>query len=408
MVLQYNSPTNGQPSSIDQAGGEQFVTYKYLRKAIIESEKEQFFLPLASVEGLPKNSGKTIVRYVWVPLLDDRNINDQGIDAAGVTTVNGNLYGSSKDVGLITDRLPVLGADGGRVNRVGFTRLTLEGSIEEYGFFYDFNKEALDFDTDEGLMEHLSREMVRGAHQITETLLQLDILANANTIVYPGAADSLDTITAEVDTSTTPPTPAGILTHANLSRLDTVLNKNNTPRQTTMIKGSLKVDTRTVSGGRIAYIGYELVQLVRSLRDQFGNPAFIPTHQYADAGSILNGEIGSAGEFRFIVHPEMLHYAGQGAVVTNNPGYKASNVGGVQRYDVFPIVVVGDDAFNTIGFQTNGKTFKFNIITKMPGKDMADLKDPYGKRGFSSLQFWYGFLANRPERLAVIYTVAPI
>lgn len=39
-----------------------------------------------------------------------------------------NLYGSSKDVGTITSRLPLLTEDGGRVNRVGFTHV-------EWGLF---------------------------------------------------------------------------------------------------------------------------------------------------------------------------------------------------------------------------------------------------------------------------------
>lgn len=39
---------------------------------------------------MPKNMGKKIKRYVYVPLLDDANINDQGIDAAGVTISTAN------------------------------------------------------------------------------------------------------------------------------------------------------------------------------------------------------------------------------------------------------------------------------------------------------------------------------
>ena len=49
---------------------------------------------------------------------------------------------------------------------------------------------------------------------------------------------------------------------------------------------------------------------------------------------------------------------------------------------------------------------KFKIITKMPGEKTADLNDPYGKKGFSSIQWWYGLLAMRNERIAMIKTVA--
>ncbi|MFC3615058.1 N4-gp56 family major capsid protein [Lutimaribacter marinistellae] len=132
----------------------------------------------------PKHYGKTIKVYQYVPLLDDRNVNDQGIDATGAAIANGNLYGSSRDVGTITSRLPTLSETGGRVNRVGFKRLECEGSITKMGFFMEFTQESFDFDTDADLYGHLSREMVTGATQLTEAVLQVDLLNGAGVTVY--------------------------------------------------------------------------------------------------------------------------------------------------------------------------------------------------------------------------------
>lgn len=67
---------------------------------------------------------------------------------------------------------------------------------------------------------------------------------------------------------------------------------------------------------------------------------------------------------------------------------------------------LSDAAFTTIGFQTDGKTVKFKIITKMPGEKTADSNDPYGEAEFSSIKWYYGTLVLRPERLAIIKTVA--
>lgn len=77
---QYNNPPT-TASSI----GSQINNHFYQKKALIEAAKEQYFSQLASVESMPKNMGKKIKRYHYLPLLDDANINDQGIDAAGVT-----------------------------------------------------------------------------------------------------------------------------------------------------------------------------------------------------------------------------------------------------------------------------------------------------------------------------------
>lgn len=404
-MLNYNAPAEGSKSSIDSANSDQMNTFFWLKKALIESRKEQYFMPLSSTVNLPKHFGKTIKSYHYMPLLDDRNINDQGIDATGATIQNGNLYGSSKDIGTITGKLPTLTENGGRVNRVGFTRLEIEGSIHKFGFFYEFTQESLDFDSDDGLKDHLARELMNGAVQLTEAVLQKDLLAAAGVTLYAGAATDDDEITGEEVGGV----EASVVSYDNLVRLDQILNDNRTPRQTKVITGSRNIDTRTIAGGRVMYVGSELVPLLKRMTDYFGNPAFIPVQHYADAGTPLNGEIGSVDAFRIVVVPEMLHWAAAGAVVDDNPGYRTSiDAASDERYDVFPMFVVGDQSFKTIGFQTDGKSVKFTVTTKMPGRETADRNDPYGETGFSSIKWYYGVLIERPERLALIKTVAPI
>ena len=129
MGIVYGDGTN---SSV----GNQFNTYEYKRKAIIDSAQAEYFSPLGDVETLTKNYGQTMKKFHYIPLLDDRNINDQGLDATGATVANGNLYGSSKDPGVIAGKLPTLTETGGRKNRVGFKRVEVSGSISQYGFFY--------------------------------------------------------------------------------------------------------------------------------------------------------------------------------------------------------------------------------------------------------------------------------
>lgn len=393
----YGNPSGGTQSSIEGAGSTQMNTFYWERRALIDAQKEMFFMPLADVTNMPKHFGKEIKVYHYIPLLDDRNVNDQGINAAGATITNGNLYGSSKDIGTITGKLPTLTETGGRVNRVGFTRLMLTGSLYKFGFFTEFTQESLDFDSDEDLYAHMSRELVTGATQLTEAVLQKDLLAAAGVVLYAGAATSNGTVTGEGAN-------VSEVDYADLMRLARILNDNRTPKQTKVITGSRMVDTKVISSGRVLYIGSELEATVKGMKDLFNNPAFIPVAAYASAGTILNGEIGTVDQFRIVVVPEMLHWAGAGANVVSNPGYEATN----GKYDVFPMLVVGDESFTTIGFQTGGKANKFKITTKMPGDATADRTDPYGETGFSSIKWYYGFLALRSERLGLIKTVARI
>jgi N4-gp56 family major capsid protein len=436
MALMYAGGTTVSPSTVDTAAGKaQINTMHWLRKAIIDAKKEMYFSQLASVEGMPKHFGKKIVVQHYIPLLDVRNQNDQGLDAAGAvldstkwTAIDsagailgtnyasealalaavgatnavknsGNLYGSSRDVGMINAKMPLLSETGGRVNRVGFTRIQREGSISKFGFFYDFTKESLDFDSDDELDSHLSRELMNGAVQLTEAVLQKDLLAAAGVIIYSGAAVSKATITGEGATPS-------VVVYDDLVRLNIILDDNRTPRQTKVITGSRMVDTKTIPAGRVMFVGSELVPLLKRMEDNFGNQAFIAVQHYADAGTTITGEIGTIDQFRIVQVPEMLHWAGVGAVETvDNLGYRATN----EHYDVFPMLVIGDDAFTTVGFQTDGKSFKFSVITKMPSAETADrVNDPYGQLGFSSILWWYGILVKRPERIGMILTVAPI
>jgi N4-gp56 family major capsid protein len=70
------------------------------------------------------------------------------------------------------------------------------------------------------------------------------------------------------------------------------------------------------------------------------------------------------------------------------------------------MLCIGSGAFTTIGFQTDGKTVKFVITHKRPGRETADRHDPYGEVGFYSIKWYYGYMGLRPERIALIKSAA--
>lgn len=398
-MLQYKAPIDGQDSTINGTGANQIYTFFWLRKAIVTARQLQYFTQLSTTKSMPKNMGKTMTVYEYVPLLSDKNTYNQGIDAAGVATVNGNLYGSSRDIGTITDRLPTLTENGGRVNRVGFTRLERRGTLQKLGFFHEFTAESMNFDSDSDLMQYLATELMNGAVELSESMLQIDLLTSAGVVVFTGSATDDDELTAEG-------AGAAKVTYPSLTRLDRILTDNRAPKHTTLISGSRYQDTRTIQAARILYGSPEAVAELQDLKDQFDKPAFVYVHQYADGGAVIMGEVGSIGPFRVVEVPNMLHWAGAGAIATGaNPGYRTTVVGGDERYDVYPLLAVCDEAFVTIGFQTDGKSMKFDITTKMPGKETADKADPYGETGFSSIKWYYGILVMRPERIAVVKLV---
>ena len=425
MTREFKAPP-GTPSDV----GTQLVNEYYQKKALIEIRKEQYFSQLADVTSMPKNMGKSIKRYHYMPLLDARNTNDQGIDAAGAAMVTtqwtgvnaagvvtgrayttealaltgagvggsahqnyGNLYGSSKDIGTINGKMPALSESGGRVNRVGFKRIELTGTLEKFGFFDEYTQESLDFDSDAELAQHINREMLNGANELTEDALMIDLISAAGINRWCGVATTNATTSATSE-----------VTYTDLMRLAIDLDNNRTPKQTTVITGTRMVDTKTIPACRVAYIGSELLPLFKAMKDLHLNPAFISVEKYAAAGNTLVGEVGAVDNFRLVVVPEMVKWAGAGGDASATTTHYETN----QRYDVFPILVVGDGSFTTIGFQTDGKTVKFKIMHKAPGEATADRTDPYGETGFMSIKWYYGFMALRSERIALLRSVAKL
>ena len=378
--------------------GNQFNTYEYKRKALIETAQVEYFGQLGDVETLTKNYGQKIKKYHYLPLLDNRNINDQGLDATGVVIANGNLYGSSKDPGVISGKLPALSEAGGRVNRVGFKRLEIEGEIAQYGFFYEWSEEALNFDTDADLYSHINRESVRGAREVSEDILQMDLLDAAGVVKFMGtSAVSLATVNT-------------VISYNDLVKLGVTLDDNRCPKDTKAIKGSQDTDVINIGSARYAFIGSELIPTLMRLTDYHGDKAFVPVEKYAkiENGKYMNtlhGEIGSVAGFRFVVVPEMMQYKGQGATVASAVDGSTLLSNGT-KIDVYPILVVGSGSFAKINFQSSGTTNdKFKIIVRKPGT-FANPEDPFEKIGYSSIQFWQGTMILRPEWIAKVLTGA--
>jgi len=495
MAHDYGNPLGSPQSTI----GPQTRTDFYQKKALVEAAKEQYFSQLADVTAMPKNMGKKIKQYHYLPLLDDANINDQGIDIdgnvaggsgeykatvkaypadvhitgddiqggpdfldvryftaenavsataltaahaladdffasigltdeatadaagwtiTGVTTspatvadlvpvsATGNLYGSSKDVGTISGKLPALGEAGGRVNRVGFKRVEIEAELTKLGFFDEYTQDSLNFDSDAELLMHITRESVMGANEITEDALQIDLLNGAGVIRLSGTALEVGELSG--DTNVELHTP-DVVSYEDLMRLSIDLDENRCPKHTTIVTGSRMIDTRVVSAARIMYVGTEMIPTLKRMKDLHDNQAYIEVKHYAAGTTVLRGEEGSIDNFRIVVVPEMMHWAGAGAAEASlgttpvNAGYRTT--GG--SYDVFPLLVVGDKSFTTIGFMTDGKSVKFKIKHSKPGSDTSyGFNDPYGELGFYSIKWFYSTMILRPERIALIKSVA--
>jgi N4-gp56 family major capsid protein len=469
----------GAPYGADSTIGDQIVQEAYWRKAIVDAQRDMYFMPLAEVKDMPRNSGKTMKANVYYPVLDDRNLADEGIDALGnaigqdpakfyiyiqtntgnhqvlpdatdpgtltgneagwdfyataraaleayaatlvggayvtldealeaftglysIDNGGGNLYSGSRDPGVIGSKLPALSEGAQRVNRIGSNRVIIEGSIEQFGFFTEYTEDSLMFDTDAELLMHITTEMMHAAVEVTEDMLQRDLLSSAEssgTVKYGGSATAKVELTGLADDQ---------VSYDDFVNLSIELDLNRTPKHTTILTGSRFFDTRTVNSARFMYVQPEAVPYLESLTDYHGNKAMIEVRHYEGQTATMNGEVGTVGSFRIIVNPEMQYYANAGATGAGTATRTDDTT--TDRCNVYPFLVVGEDSFSTIGFMSDGKraNTKFKIHNLRPGADSVTLENPYGNKGLMSIRWWYGFLLKRPERLAVMLTTLPV
>ena len=370
------------------------------RKVIIEESRKMVVSQFGGTANLPLHSGKVISKEVILPIMSDKNINDQGIDANGVTIVNGNLIGSSLDFNALGSvaRITEHGGDG---NRVGFTKTKVQGSISEFGFYIQHSEDAFMFSNTLKLEAHIKREMLRAASELYELHLASDLINGAGVIKYGGLASSLGEVTG--NRGDVP----SIITYEGLLKLTMALDDTRTPKDTQIIKGSRNIDTKTINAARYAIVGSELFPTFLRMKNVHGEKAYVSVEKYASAGNIAEGEIGSVDGIRIIKNEFSGVFRGSGATVTTNDGYRATN----GKYDVSPLIIIGKGSFSTIGLRgansgTDIKKWKVHYIK--PGSESSYALDHYGKTGSMSISWWYGTLIERPERLAVYYAVAEL
>lgn len=404
----------------------------YDRAAIKISVPDLIYGKFVDSKTQKRNSGKTFRISRFLHILDDANVNNQGIDGNGnvignnswiflntlyaneaaantakatydataegiaaiannveplvfqATTGGGNMYGSSRNVGDVITGMPSLAEGADRVNRVGVTRENFSCVLTRQGNFEEYTDEVTMFSDHDMQMEYRTK-LARLAIEVKDDNIQLGMLGAAGVHFYAGdTADSIATIGIGDETA--------LPTYNFFRKIVKRLKVNLATRNDSMITGSTKVGTTPINRAYYAIIGPDVTY------DLEGISEFRAIHEYGYASGIADNEIGSIHETRFLETTRAMKYAGQGAAVTVN-GDGAAETGG--NYDVYPILYPTKGSYATVSLAGAG-AIKFK--SKAPGK--ATTEDPYGVKGLFSYNTWYAGIALQPEKLLVAYCTA--
>jgi N4-gp56 family major capsid protein len=401
--------------------GQNTIIHYYDKAGVKAANAISVYAQWADRRSMPLKMGKTYKVSKWLHIYD-REVIDGEFAAKGYLTAR-NIVDVSD--GLANDAALAEGA--GVVNKQSIKKVTIETGFARYGEMIDYSDEVEMFSEDM-VQVHYREELGLLANQRAEDLIQLDMLSTT-TVMYPGTATSL--VTVGTDTQ-----GVGSVDGSNddLSRVsyDLIrkgvrkLVRNRAQKNTSIVTGSTKIDTRTINKAFYAVIGpeikYDLESVVRGNVTDNGTTeyAYIPAYKYADASNLAEGEVGAMNDVRFIESETAVVYRGAGALTAGTTDGDGSYAGDLahsvhdattaaalnaftgtsnyadteERYDVFPILFPTKGSFATVGLKGHGK-IKFHA--QAPSK--IELSNPYGTQGFFSYNMWYSGIILREERL---------
>ena len=378
----------GTTASVDTAGygttRGNTVVHFYDRTGVKAANRVNLYGQFADRKSMPKKMGKTfkISKYLHMydRALNDAEFSEKGfLSARSVEDVNTSLTTAS------------LAEGAGAVNQRSLQKITMETSLARYGEMIDYTDEVELFSED-SMQVRYREELGELANSRMEDLIQLDMLATP-TVMYAGSSTSLVTIDEDSTVS-----------YDLIRKAVRKLVRNRAKKNTSLVVGDVKIDTRTIDKAYYAIIGAQvkgdLELLTRGTVANNGMTEFvyIPSHKYASAGTLAEGEVGAMHEVRFIESEAAVVYAGAGADATSHTGTLSVTSG---AFDVFPILFPTQNCFATVGLKGQGK-IKFN--SKSP--EVVENANPYGTNGFFSYNFFYAGIILEEEKLLKVLVAA--
>ncbi len=379
----YNNGTNSSQ-------GANTIVHYYDRAGIKAANRVNIYGQWADRKSMPKKMGKTFKVSKFMHMYD-RSINDAEFGAKG--------YLSGRDLSAVQTLLAATDGTGasltegaGATNERTLQKVTVEATLARYGEMITYTDEVELFSED-AMQVRYREELGELANSRYEDLIQLDLLATP-TKMYAGVATSMATLGtgAAADGSTDDEWKVSYdLIRKSVRRLV----RNRAKKNTKVVTGSNKIDTKTIASAYYAIIDADVKADLENLTRGAGYErefVYVPFHKYGDAATAAQGEVGAMHEVRFIESESALVEYGKGAAIPASYTGTLANDG--SNFDVHPILFPTEGSFATVGLKGMNR-ITFN--SKSP-KD-TDLTNPYATKGFFSYSFFYSTLILESEKL---------
>ena len=398
--------------------GANTITHFYDKAGVKAANTVAVYAQFADRRSMPLHMGKTFKVSKWLHIFDREDGVDADFATKGYLTARNIVDVSS---GLTADA--ALGEGAGAQNKQTIKKVTLETSFSRYGEMIDYTDEV-DMFSEDVIQVRYREELGLLANQRSEDLVQLDMLSTTN-VMYSGNAASLATVGVDSTAGNGSTDDLSQVNYDLIRKSVRKLVRNRAERNTTIVTGSTKIDTRTVNRAFYTIIGpevkFDLENAVRGNVSANGTTeyVYVPAHKYASSGNLAEGEVGSMHDVRFIESESAAVYRGAGNVVGGYTGNLSnttldttaaaalsaftggSYANGEVRFDVFPLLFPTKGSFATVGLKGNNK-----IKFRSQSPEKVEISNPFGTKGFFSYNMWYAGIILREERLLKVLVTA--
>ena len=389
----------------DSTAGANTITHFYDKAGIKAANAINIYGQWADKKNMPLKMGKTFKISKFLHIYDRNEETSPDFATKGYLTaralsdINTSLVAAGLSEGA------------GAVNQVSIEKITLSTEFARYGQMMEYSDEVEMFSED-AIQVRYREELGALAGQKVEDLIQRDMLGGTNKMYANNEAlvTGLGVGVTADDTNA----DSFKVSFDLIRKASKKLVRNRASKNTKIVTGSTKVDTKTINKAFYAIVGPEVKYDLESLTRGAGSAeefAYIPAYKYAGASNLAEGEVGSMHDVRFIESESAMVRNAEGAVVPQDYAGALASSGGTDNssategdrdnFDVFPILFPTEGSFATIGLKGHSK-IKFN--SKSPSA--VELGNPYGTRGFFSYNMWYAGLILEPAKLLEVNVLA--
>lgn len=247
-------------------------------------------------------------------------------------------------------------------NTIDYTDVSV--TVQHWGVLFKFSSKA-ELTYEDDIPEDMSKLTGETLAEVAELIAYSNVKAGS-TVGYASSTGTAARTSVDSKIS---------LSKLRLAARTLITNRSS--RVTSTVKPGPDFGTSAVEPGYIVFMHSDVSADVRDL------PGFIKKEEYGSSTKpVHERELGACEEFRFVQSPLFSPYTAGGDSV-GSTGLKSV---GASAVDVYPVIIMGADAFGNVSLKGKGYTGIRPTIIPSSQKSHAN---PLGMFGYVGADFWY-------------------